>query len=355
MSAATSPGDTTTQPETTARKRGCLFTLLRVLKWLGILLLILIILGFAYQTLASEMDKRDYAPHGQLYTVNGHQMHLYCVGQGGPAVILEAGGYAESLWWYRIQNQLAEHTQVCAYDRPGLGWSEATTLPRDPVTIVGELHMLLSQAGIKPPYVLTGHSYGAILVRVFAHQYPADVSGLILVDSGLVRPAHFNSEAEFNEWKSSNDVLQVLLWGMTRVGLVRLLGTGDFSGWGYPAEIVPELVALHSTNQAFDTYYAEGFPVRPALQDAAAASENLGKLPLAILWAGEQPLHAQADLEIFAQAKQDMAAYSTNSLSRDIAGANHGSILGTEQYAQQVSDTVLNVRKAAQTGEPLAQ
>jgi len=152
----------------------------------------------------------------------------------------------------------------------GLGWSEATTLPRDPVTIVGELHSLPSQAGIKPPYVLAGHSYGAILVRVFAHQYPQDVNGLALVDSGLVRPAHFNSEAEFNDWKSSNDVLQAAIWGMTRFGLMRLAGPGDFSGWGYPAEIVPQLVALHSTNQAFDTYYAETIPVRPALQEAAA-------------------------------------------------------------------------------------
>ena len=112
---------------------------------------------------------------------------------------------------------------------------------------------------------------------------------------------------------------------------------------------MPQLVALHSSNQAFDTYYAEGFPVRPALQDASAAAQDLGDLPLTILWAGEQPLHAPADLALFAQIKQDMAAYSTNSVSRDIEGANHGSILGQEQYAQQVSTAILDVIKAAST------
>jgi len=110
-----------TLPQTTAHKRGCLFYVKRGLKGLGIAILLLLVLGFAYQTVATEMDKRSYSPRGQLYTVNGHQMHLYCIGQGSPTVILEAGGYAESLWWYRIQAQLATHTRVCTYDRPGIG------------------------------------------------------------------------------------------------------------------------------------------------------------------------------------------------------------------------------------------
>jgi pimeloyl-ACP methyl ester carboxylesterase len=336
------------------RRKGCLFLLGRALKWLGIILVVLIVAGVVFQLVATELDKRNYSPRGQLYPVNGHQMHLYCVGEGGPPVILEAGGYAESLWWYRVQAQLAGHTQVCAYDRPGMGWSEPTTLPRDPITIVGELHTLLSEAGIDPPYVLAGHSYGAILVRVYAHQYPEDVGGIVLVDSGLLRPAHFNSDAEFNEWKSGNDVLQALLWVMSRLGLMRLTVGGEFSSWGFPPEIVPQLVALRSTNQAFDTYYAEGFPARPALNEAAASAQDFGDLPLAILWAGEQPLQSAADLEAFEQEKQEMATYSSNSVTRDIEGANHGSLLGTEHYAQQVTDAVLDVIESARTGEPLS-
>jgi len=335
-------------------RRGNLLIVVRALKWFAIAIMTLIILGVAYQTLATEADKRAYSPRGQLYTVNGHHIHLYCVGEGSPTVILEAGGYAESLWWYRIQNQLAEHTQVCAYDRPGLGYSEPTTLSRDPITIVGELRALLNEAGINPPYVLAGHSLGGILVRIYADQYPDDVSGLVLVDSAALRPAHFNSDAEFNEWKSGNDMLQVVVWAMSRLGLVRLTGSGDFSAWGYPPEIVPELVALHSTNQAFDTYYAEGFPVRHELNEAAAVAQDFGGLPLAILWAGEQPLHNPADLELFEQIKQEIAAYSTNSVTHTVEGADHGSILGSEQYAQQVSDVILDVIETAQTGEPLA-
>ncbi|MCC6616816.1 MAG: alpha/beta hydrolase [Anaerolineae bacterium] len=335
------------------RRRGCLFLLGRGIKWFAIALVLLVLLGVAYQTLAMQSDLRSYTPRGQLYDVDGHQMHIVCQGEGSPAVVLEAGGYAESLWWSRVQAGLAEQTQVCAYDRPGMGYSEPTTNPRDPLTLTGELHGLLGEAGIAPPYVLAGHSYGAILTRIFADQYPDEVRGLVLVDSGILRPAHFASEAEYNDWKSGNDILQAVLWVMTHTGIMRLTTGNDFSGWGYPAGIVPELVALHASNQAFDTYYAETFPARVALNEAAAAAEDLGDLPMVLLWAGEQPLNSAADLELFEQIKLDMAAYSANSVTRVIDGADHGSILGSEAYAPQVVSAILDVIDSAGTGEPL--
>ncbi len=71
-----------------AHRRGCLFYVTRGLKWFGIVLVALVLLGVVYQAVAVELDKRAYAPRGQLYTVNGHQMHLVCTGVGSPAVIL---------------------------------------------------------------------------------------------------------------------------------------------------------------------------------------------------------------------------------------------------------------------------
>src|ERR1044071_6363816 len=102
MNAITVPTENTL-PETTTRKRGCLFYIRRGLKWLGIAILLLLILGFTFQTVGVELDKRAYPVRGQLYSVNGHQMNLYCTGEGSPTVILEAGGFANSLWWYRVQ------------------------------------------------------------------------------------------------------------------------------------------------------------------------------------------------------------------------------------------------------------
>jgi pimeloyl-ACP methyl ester carboxylesterase len=158
------------------------------------------LLGAAYQTSAAETDKRTCSPRGQLYTVNGHQMHLGCMGEGSPAVILQSGATAESLWWYRVQNQLAQHTRVCAYDRAGLGFSEPTPEPRDGVTIAGELHALLEQAGVLAPYIMAGHSFGAVWTRIFAAQYLQEVAGIVLVGSTFVP-----GQSDVAGWKTLND------------------------------------------------------------------------------------------------------------------------------------------------------
>ena len=53
-----------------------------------------------------------------------------------------------------------------------MGWSEPTSDPRDAITLTGELHTLLQEAGINAPYVMAGHSWGAVLTRIYAAQYP---------------------------------------------------------------------------------------------------------------------------------------------------------------------------------------
>ncbi|MBZ0301275.1 MAG: alpha/beta hydrolase, partial [Anaerolineae bacterium] len=336
------------------RRRGCLFTIGRGLKWFGIVLVTLIVLGVFYQTIATELDKGKYAPRGQLYTVNGHRMHLVCMGEGSSAVILQAGGVAESLWWYRVQNQLAAHTQVCAYDRAGLGWSEAATEPRDALTIVGELHNLLEQAGVPAPYVLAGHSYGAILTRIYASQYPQEVTAIVLIDSGLLAPKHFETQNAFDQWKTSNDLLQAVVWAMTRTGLMRLLLPGQFQQWGFPPDTIGELTAVRSPNQVFDTDYAERVPAMWALTEASAAAENFGDFPLAVLWASNTFAMMQQYPNL-AELSAELATYSSNSLTQIIEGADHGSILGNEAYAQEVTDAILDVIASVETDQPLAQ
>jgi pimeloyl-ACP methyl ester carboxylesterase len=263
---------TATRAETASRKRGCLFYVTRGLEWFGIALAALVLLGVAYQTIATELDKRNYAPRGQLYTVNGHQMHMICMGEGSPAVILQAGASAESLWWYRVQNQLAEHTQVCAFDRPGMGWSEPVDGSRDALTIDAELHALVEEAGIAAPYVVVGHSFGSILTRIYTAQYPDEVTGIVLVDSQLVTPKHFASQSEVDQNRAYWDTVGSIGSVMTRIGLTRLNSPGPFQSAGYPAEIVLELTGLQARNQVFDAYYAENGPAFVALQEASAAA-----------------------------------------------------------------------------------
>jgi hypothetical protein len=179
------------------------------------------------------------------------------------------------------------------------------------------------------------------------------VAGIVLVDSGLVIPEQFANQSEFDQWKASTDALQLLLWGGFRTGLVRLTGSRNFIEWGYPAEIIPEMVALHSTNRTFDTTYAEQVPAMWALTQASAATKNLGDRSMAILWASETN-NMMSHIAVLGKLRDEIASYSSNSVTQAIEGADHGSILGNELYAQQVSNAVLNVIKAIQTGAELA-
>jgi len=120
---------------------------------------------------------------GRIVDVDGHGMHIDCTGSGSPVLVLEAGGQNDSSIWRGVQPELSKTSTVCSYDRAGLGWSDDQPGPRDADHIVSELHRLLAQAGIKGPVVLMGHSIGGLFIRDYAARYPADVAGLVFVDS----------------------------------------------------------------------------------------------------------------------------------------------------------------------------
>ena len=114
--------------------------------------------------------------------VGDHRLHIDCVGQGSPTVILESGLGTMSADWANVQPAVAKTTRVCAYDRAGTGWSEPGPEPRDPRQIARELHTLLGNASIDGPYVV-GQSFGGLYVRMYAAQYPKEVEGMVLVDA----------------------------------------------------------------------------------------------------------------------------------------------------------------------------
>ena len=336
-------------PSTAMPKRGCLSQVVRVLKGFFVLWVALVLLGVGYQALATASDNGAYSPGGIVVTVGGRQMHVRCLGEGSPTVILEAGGGAESLWWVRVQQHVSLHTRVCAYDRAGHGWSEPASGSRDPAAIVSELHSLLQSTQVPAPYIMVGHSFGALWARIAAAQLPDQVVGLVLVDSTFLVPDHFASQSEFDAWKSSNDALKAVEWALYRVGLVRLTAPADFQRSGYPAVVIPEMVALRSRSQTFDVDYAEQVAARRQLTDASNAAKNLGALPTFVLWAGQSPTVQP----FFAPMREEMLTYSSNIVSKIVEGADHGSILGSEQYSRDVADAVLRVIAAARTGERL--
>jgi pimeloyl-ACP methyl ester carboxylesterase len=138
----------------------------------------LLALGVLYQIAGEWRDRRKFPAPGQRL---GH-LHVQCSGSGAP-VVLEAGIAASSVGWARVQPEIAKFARVASYDRAGLAWSTRSKIPRSPEQFVEDLRVVVEHAGT--PAVLVGHSFGGLLVRLYASAHPEHVAGLVLVDPAL--------------------------------------------------------------------------------------------------------------------------------------------------------------------------
>ena len=143
----------------------------------------LLVAGFLYQRIGGSLDRRRYTGRGRWVEIErGRRLYVVEKGSGGPAVLFEAGIAATNLNWHHIQETVSRFTSTASYDRSGLGWSSPASTVRTPGNIAAELHTMLQSAGIKPPYILVGHSFGGLVVRRYAVTYPEDVAGVVLID-----------------------------------------------------------------------------------------------------------------------------------------------------------------------------
>ena len=129
-------------------------------------------------------------PPGHLVDIGGYRLHLWCTGDGAPAVILDTGLGGSTPGWGFVQPDVARFTRVCSYDRAGMGYSDPGPSPRTARRIASELAGLLVRSGIGGPVVLVGASIAGFNVRVFASDHPERAAGLVLVDASHEDQAH---------------------------------------------------------------------------------------------------------------------------------------------------------------------
>ena len=79
--------------------------------------------------------------------------------------------------------------------------------PVTPSRSAAELHDLLDAAGEEGPFVLAAHSYGGIVARYYAHEFPGDVAGMVLIDSFSpeLREAMPDQWPAWIEWNTTPD------------------------------------------------------------------------------------------------------------------------------------------------------
>jgi pimeloyl-ACP methyl ester carboxylesterase len=352
------------RPQAHRHSKGPAFWLKRVGLGLLILLVTSIAAGAIYQAIATNIDKGKYPAPGQLVDVGGRNLHIYCTGDGSPTVLLESSLAGTTSLWGWVQPEVAKGTRVCAYDRAGSGWSDPGPKPRDGQRVAAELHTLLDKAGIAGPYVLVGHSLGGLYVRAYAGQYPAEVAGMVLVDSShpdqwTLSPGGQEQYKRFEQFNSIGSMVAPL-------GMLRLFNFFPLNP-DLPARQSAEFKAF-SDSTKYANANVDEFNSIPELNNQVKSGGKLGAVPLAVLTATDHGYQAalaakapQSQLEQLQQQEQywqkfqvEMAALSTNSTHRIVEGSDHGSLLTRHDHAIMTSATILQVVDAARTGRPLA-
>ena len=276
--------------------------------WLGrvvVLIIVLALLGAIYESVAEAADAKTYPPPGQLADVGDHRLHINCTGTGSPTVVIVSGLGDWSTSWGVVQPEVAKTTRVCTYDRAGLGWSDASSLPSDAAQFAKELHTLLQKANVPGPYVLVGHSLGGFIVRIFAHDYASEVAGVVLVDSmnpKQVTGALSNRLALFSSLEA----------GLARVGVGRLLLKLGILPSVPPGE--EAYYPLFVRPQSFQTTANEyrGLPDSAA---QAAAVTSFGHLPLIVLTAklNDNPGWPEWQTELLELSSNSQQLFAENS------------------------------------------
>ena len=121
-------------------------------------------------------------PHQRVDIGAGRRIHMVCMGEGSPTVILSAGGNDWSAGWRLVQPDIARTTKACSWDRAGNGFSSGSPDPQDIIHTEDDLERALDGAGLTGPLVMVGHSHGALETLLFADRHPDRVAAMVLVD-----------------------------------------------------------------------------------------------------------------------------------------------------------------------------
>jgi pimeloyl-ACP methyl ester carboxylesterase len=298
--------------------------------------------GGAYETYRESTD--NLAMAGRLIDVGGHKLHIDCTGTGGPTVVLEPGLGEPSSAMAWIASGVATTTRVCVYDRAGRGWSESANGPQDGVGVATDLHTLLARAGERGPFVLAGHSAGGIYVLNFAHLYPEQVAGVVLLDS-----MHPQQYTKIDGWPAFYEMFRrasAVLPSLSRLGIGRVLYGSAYSD--LPARARDEQRAFWASPRHSRSVRDEFSQLRTAMAEARSLT-TLGDRPLVVVT-------AEKDAEGgWMTAQNELAALSTNSVHQMLPNATHSMVVEDEKTAAQSSRAINQVVTAVRTKSSLTE
>lgn len=257
-----------------------------------------LVAGTIYEEIGGRLERRGIRPVGTRIDIGGRSINVSCVGERGPTVVLESGGGGLGYAWVGIQRELAQDVRTCWYDRAGHGWSDPGPIPRDAEASAKDLRALVKKDVMPAPLVLVGASWGGVINRVYAGNYPEDVAGMVLVDS-----SHVDEEKRIRPWPEIlHRGLTAFAYFMWRTGLMRFFSGDDDPGAPLPGLTATEWTTLNSFGVRGVVEFSK-IPYNSSMLQARHSRRLKGK-PVIVLTAGLPPKGARNPVE----ARRDMAS-----------------------------------------------
>jgi pimeloyl-ACP methyl ester carboxylesterase len=293
--------------------------------------------GGGYETVRLSADSSLAAP-GRIVDVGGRGLHVQCSGSGLPVVVLANGLGEHSPHWSWIRATVSRTTTVCAYDRAGQAWSDASSEPADGQHIAQDLRALLTAAGLPGPYVLAGHSTGGLYAQVFAARYPDAVAGMVLLDS--LTPRAMTALPSYPGFYAMFRRASALLPSLARTGAGQVAFAAAGSSLPPEARRAERAIATSPREQRSGHHEFRG--LRATFAQAQELT-SIGDLPLAVVTAN------RGMQDGWLPEQRRMATLSTNAVHSSVP-ATHESLIHDRADSSYASGAVTAVVRAVRTG-----
>jgi len=319
-------------------------------KVVGVLFVLGFVSGAIYEQIGARRDGLAARQVGQSIDIGGRTLNVHCSGDGGPTVIFDGGRLSPGYVWTPAQRGVASFAKACWYDRAGLGWSERGPDPSWGDAAARDLHSLVRRAGLDPPFVLVGASFGGYVIRLYHHAYPGEVAGMVFVDAahedaGTIEDMPHRDPPPIPRW-----LMRGLSVGLGYVGAARLTAPDPgppLKDWSADEWELLARLRRHRLTLLADAQHGP----EVATANLVRATAGLDNMPMIVLTQGRPPLDPNSNgarvQRGWIELQKRFAERSALGRQVVVAGSGHAiPIEAPESVTAAVREIVTELRKA---------